>query len=142
MGRSENIFFSSRHYHLILYKAWADLRSEARKFYLSYLWWILEPLFEMFIYYLVFAVLLNRGTPNFVQFLLIGLVAWEWFGTTVMHCGGSILGAKGLIQQASIPKFVFPTAAAVNDTFKAAIAMIMVEIFLLSSGFFPNIAYL
>ncbi|MBI5896301.1 MAG: ABC transporter, partial [Desulfobacterales bacterium] len=94
---------------LIIYKSWADLRAEARRYYISYAWWIIEPMFEMVVFYLVFNVLMSRGGPNFVQFLLIGLIAWKWFGTTVHRGGNSIIGARALILQTSLPKIIFPT---------------------------------
>lgn len=130
------------HKDLILYKAWAELRAEARRYYISYAWWILEPVLEMLVFYLVFAVLLSRGGPNFVQFLLIGLIAWKWFQTTVQRCSNSILGARGLILQTALPKIIFPTVIVVTDTFKASIAATLIVFFLLSSGFSPNITYL
>jgi lipopolysaccharide transport system permease protein len=126
---------------LILYKSWAELRAEARRYYISYAWWILEPLFEMIVFYLVFDVLMSRGGPNFVQFLLIGLIAWKWFGTTVQRCGNSIMGAKGLILQTSLPKIVFPTVFILTDTFKAIISAGLILFLLIISGFLPNVAY-
>jgi lipopolysaccharide transport system permease protein len=127
---------------LIFYKAWADLRAEARRYYISYAWWIIEPILEMLVFYLVFSVLLSRGGPNFVQFLLIGLIAWKWFAQTVQHCGNSITNAKGLILQTSLPKIIFPTIFIITDTFKACIASGIILVFLLGSGFSPNPAYL
>jgi lipopolysaccharide transport system permease protein len=128
-------------WNLLLYKAWADLCSEARRYYISYLWWVLEPVLEMLIFYLVFAVLLQRGGPNFVQFLLVGLVIWKWFQTTVIHCGNSIVNSRGLIRQAAIPKVFFPSVIILTDTFKAMIAFAMVLVFLALTGFTPNPAY-
>lgn len=133
---------SRAHYwNLVLYQTWADLRVEARRYYISYVWWILEPLLEMGVFYLVFAVLLERGGPNFVQFLLVGLVAWKWFGTTSQHCCNALTGAKGLINRAALPKVIFPTVVILRDTFKAGIAMLMVWGFVVASGFPPNTAY-
>jgi lipopolysaccharide transport system permease protein len=129
------------HKDLILYKSWADLRSEARRYYISYAWWILEPIMEMFIFYLVFGVLLVRGGENFIQFLLVGLVTWKWFGTTVQHCGISIISARGIISQSSLPKIIFPTVHIVTDSFKALIVLLLVIIFLVFTGFPINKTY-
>ena len=127
---------------LIFYKSWADLRSEARRYYMSYAWWLLEPLLEMLVFYLVFSVILSRGGPDFIQFLLIGLVAWKWFGTTVQHCGKSMIDSRGLIMQTALPKIIFPTVFILTDTFKAFIVTMLIFILLFSTGFLPNQAYL
>ena len=130
-----------KHRDLIFYKAWADLRSEARGYYIGYAWWIFEPVLEMLVFYVVFNVLFHRGGPNFIQFLLIGLIVWKWFGTTVQHCGNSMMGAKALIKQTALPKIIFPTIYFVTDTFKAAIVMLLVLVLLFATGFKPNQAY-
>lgn len=130
-----------KHKDLILYKSWAELRSEARRYYISYAWWIVEPLFEMTVFYLVFNVLMSRGGPNFVQFLLIGLIAWKWFGTTVQRCGNSIIANKGIIMQTSLPKIIFPTVFILTDTFKAIISAGLILILVIMSGFIPSLAY-
>lgn len=127
---------------LVLYKTWADLRSEARRYYIAYAWWVLEPILEMLVFYLVFAVLLKRGQPNFVQFLLVGLVTWKWFETTVKHCGNSILGSRNLVRQVAISKIFFPTVVIATDTFKAMIAFAVVFIFVLSGEFGVTSSYL
>lgn len=126
---------------LIIYKSWADLRAEARRYYISYAWWIIEPMFEMVVFYLVFNVLMSRGGPNFVQFLLIGLIAWKWFGTTVHRCGNSIIGARALILQTSLPKIIFPTVFILTDTFKAILSAGLILVVLILSGFLPNVTY-
>lgn len=130
------------HYiHLILYKAWADLRSEARRYYISYLWWVIEPVLEMMVYYVVFGVLLSRSTPHFIPFLLIGLTSWKWFTTTVRHEGNSILNSRSLIQQVNLPKAVFPLTVVCTDTFKFLIVFLIVLVFLWISHFPVSAAY-
>ncbi len=95
------------YWDLLFYKALADLRSEARRYYIAYLWWVIEPVLEMLVFYLVFAGLLKRGGPNFVQFLLVGLVVWKWFEITVKHCGFAIINSSGLHPASSaIPKIL------------------------------------
>ena len=123
---------------LILYKSLADLRTEARRYYISYFWWIFEPVLDMLIFYFVFGLLLKRGKPDYVPFLLIGLLSWKWFNTTVMHCSNSIISSKGIINQVNIPKFVFPIIVICTDTFKFLIVFTIiitfVNIYGLSAG--------
>lgn len=134
----------SRHYlNLILYKAGADLRSEAAKTYIGVLWWVLDPILMMAVFYLVFAVLLQRGTEHFVQFLLIGLVAWRWFQGTVTNGANSISGGgKSLMRQVYLPKIIFPLVVVVTDLFKFLVVLLLLLGFLWVSGFAPGFAYL
>jgi lipopolysaccharide transport system permease protein len=120
---------------LLLYKIRADLRVDARGYYLGYFWWVLEPIFEMAVFYLVFSYVLQRGGEHYLQFLLIGLLAWKWFSTTITRCMSSITQGKGLMQQVAIPKLFFPLVEIGTNTFKAAVSMILLGLFLAASGF-------
>ena len=78
-------------------KSKLNLKSEAAINYLSYTWWIIEPVIHMLCYYLVFELLLNRGGPGFVYFLLTGLVPWLWFAKTINQGSNSLIGGSNLM---------------------------------------------
>ena len=111
-------------FRLVIVKVWFNLRTEAAQHRLSYAWWILEPVLHMGAFYLIFKILLQRGTENFVAFLLCGLVPWLWFAKSVTNSCQSIIQGKGIISQAFIPKAFFPLTAVVprdrsHDTAKS-----------------------
>ncbi|HFD11300.1 MAG TPA: ABC transporter permease [Crenotrichaceae bacterium] len=130
-----------RYRELIWYKTWAGLRAEASQNYLSFLWWIFEPLLSMAVYYLVFGVLIKRGTADFVPFLLIGLITWQWFANTIIHSMNSILGSRQLMTQVDLPKAVFPSVIAGMDIIKFSCVFVLLLVFLWSYGFLPNVYY-
>jgi len=131
------------HYiNIIQYKAWADLRSEARRYYISYLWWVIDPVIEMLIFYVVFGLLMKQNRPHYIQFLMIGLITWKWFATTVQHAGNSILNSRSLIQQVNIPKTIFPLIVVYTDTFKFAIVFVVIIGYMVFSDFMPGSAYM
>ena len=59
----------SRFIELVFFKAYADLRAEADRYYISFLWWIVEPLLYMSAFYIIFEVVFHRGGPGFVPSL-------------------------------------------------------------------------
>lgn len=125
----------SRHLNIILYKAYADLKAESEKYYISYLWWIVEPVLQMCVYYLVFGVLFQHGTPDYVPFLLIGLVTWRW-GIAIINEGGhGIPRNKHLIRQVYLPKYIFPTVALFTQSFKFSLVFSMLSIYLWIDGY-------
>ncbi len=133
---------SKRYRDVIFFKAQVHLRSEASKTYLSFLWWIFEPIISMGIYYLVFGVIFQRGTEDYIPFLLIGLVTWQWFANTVSHCGNSINNNLPLISQLNFPKIILPSINVVMDAFKFLIVFLLLLIFLWAYGFPPTASYL
>lgn len=127
-----------RTFELIWVKATLNLRSEASVNYLSYAWWIIEPLLHMIVYYIVFSFLLARGGEDYVAFLLSGLIPWLWFSKTVSHTMGSIMGGKQLMNQMFISKLFFPLTFVIQDTVKQIIVFFLLILFLYFYGISPS----
>ena len=122
-------------FRLVIVKVWFNLRTEAAQHRLSYAWWILEPVLHMGAFYLIFKILLQRGTENFVAFLLCGLVPWLWFAKSVTNSCQSIIQGKGIISQAFIPKAFFPLTAVSQDAVKQSLVFLLLAVYLIASGF-------
>ena len=132
-----------QHYmELIWYKAYADLRVEASRGYLGIFWWALEPLLYMCAFYIVFGILFQRGGEDYIAFLLVGLVAWRWFGNTIKQGASSLIANMGLMQQVYVPKIVFPTVTIVTNTVKFLVVLTILLVFLLFYGIDPGITWL
>lgn len=127
---------------LILYQAYADLRAEAKRTYAGFIWWFAEPLLHMVIYYLVFALILHRGTEDFVPFLLIGLVSWRWFQVSLMQGSMSILHGRRIMQQIYLPKTIFPSVNILTNAVKASMTLLVLLVFLWVYGLLPTLYYL
>jgi lipopolysaccharide transport system permease protein len=133
---------SARYRDLIFYKTLADLRAEAARTYIGFLWWIIDPLIFMAIFYVVFGLLLKRSVPDFVAFLLIGLVSWRWFQNTITHSATSILGGRGLMQQVYVPKVIFPLVVILTDLVKFGLVLALLLLYLWLAGFSIGWTYL
>ncbi len=127
---------------LIVYKTYADLRAEAAKTYINYLWWVLDPILTMLVFYVVFGLLFQRDGEGFVAFLLTGLVAWNWYKQTVSHAGNAIMTGKGLMNQVHVPKVVFPLVTLLTDLSKFTVVFALLLAFLWLSGYPIGTAYL
>ena len=123
---------------LIWTKARFNLRSEVHRNYLSYGWWVLEPLIHMTVYYLVFGLLLNHGGKNYPVFLLTGLIPWMWFSKTISGSSNSILAGQNLMLQVNLPTLFFPLVSLLQATFKQIPVFLLLFGFLWLLGFTPN----
>lgn len=111
-------------------KVKSTLRAEASKNYLSYFWWVFEPILMISVFYFVFNLLLNRGDGNFIYHLTVGVVFWLWFSNVVSHSVLSILGAGPVITQVYFPKLILPLVVILVDTFKQLIVVFILLFFL------------
>ncbi len=139
-GRRSNHLETIRLLELIWTKAIFNLRSEVHRNYLSYVWWVLEPLLHMVVYYVVFGLLLQRGGENFPVFLLTGLIPWMWwFMKAVSGTSNSILSGQNLMLEVELPSIVFPLVSLLQASLKQIPVFILLAGFLWSQGFSPVI---
>ena len=125
----------SQYFRLVDTLARMALRADATKFYLGYLWWILEPLLWVGVFYLVFVVLLHNREPNFLMFLATGKLAFIWFSKTVTQASSSIIGGRGLVGKISVPMTLFPLAVVQEGVYRQVVVFALLFVFLMVGGF-------
>ncbi|MCU7813423.1 MAG: phosphate ABC transporter permease [Candidatus Thiodiazotropha sp. (ex Notomyrtea botanica)] len=123
---------------LIWTKAAFNLRSEVNRNYLSYGWWVLEPLLHMAVFYVVFGHLMQRGGENFPIFLLTGLIPWMWFMKSVSSSSSSILSGQNLMLQVGLPSSIFPLIGILQASMKQVPIFALLCVFVWSQGYSPG----
>ena len=126
---------------IIQYKTYAELKAESQRYYLGFLWWLIEPVIYMLVFYFVFGVLFQRGTEDFVVFLLTGLSFWHWFQSTVIQGVDSLRANHALFNQVYVPKYVFPAVVMLKNTAKFGVVLAVLLLFLLVYGIEPSTAW-
>jgi lipopolysaccharide transport system permease protein len=140
--QSQSPQLSLGHYsQLVRFKVATELRSEVERTYIGFAWWIIDPIVSMGVYYLVFAVLFQRGGPDFVPFLFTGLLTFRWLNTAICHGAVSIMQENGLMQQVYLPKVIFPIVTILVDTVKFLVAFVLLLGLLVVSGHPPTVAW-
>lgn len=97
-----------RHKDIIYYRTLAGLKSEARKSYLGYMWFVAEPLLSTAVLYIVMTQVSGQRGPAAVMSILLGMVIWQWFEGAVMLGSGSITAKYHIHLQVPLPKYLFP----------------------------------
>jgi lipopolysaccharide transport system permease protein len=99
------------HRRLIRYLVGAELKRTHADTVLGQIWWILDPLLQMAVYYVLVEIIFKRNVPDYPLFLFSAILPWKWFSTTINEGTLSVTGRQSLIRQLSFPKIVLPTAA-------------------------------
>ena len=89
------------------------LRGQYKQSVLGYAWAIVNPLSQMLILSFVFSIILRISSLDvpYPLFLLVGLVPWIFFSSTVSSATDSVVGAASLVTKVYFPREVLPTAA-------------------------------
>lgn len=133
-----------RYKDIVFYRTLAGLKSEARKNYLGYVWFLLEPLLTTGVLYFAMSHLTGRRGPEAIMVILIGMLAWQWLEGSVMLSAGSI-GAKFHVhQQVPLPKYLFPLVDIGTNTirFGFAFGLVLVASLFVAGGPSPALLWL
>jgi ABC-type polysaccharide/polyol phosphate export permease len=119
---------------LIRYLVGADLKRTHADTAFGQIWWVLDPLLQMTVYFVLVTVIFQRRIPDYPLFLFAAILPWKWFATTLNDSTVSITTRQALIRQVQFPKIVLPTAAVTAGTisfFVGLIALALVYLFFL-----------
>jgi len=111
LGPSVTDFWQRR--GLLWHMTVRHLRGQYKQSVLGYAWAFVNPLSQMLILSFVFSIILRIPSQDvpYPLFLLVGLVPWIFFSSTVSSATDSVLGAASLATKVHFPREVLPTAA-------------------------------
>lgn len=132
----------TQYLRLIDVQAKMALKADASKFMLGYLWWILEPLLYVLVFYVVFDVILDRRKADIIVFLMCGKFPFIWFARTVSQSANSIVGNVGLIGRVNVPKSLFPMAMVQANLYKQLVVFAFLLGFVMFKGYLPSADWL
>ncbi len=133
-----------QYFSLVDVQARMLLKADAAKFKLGFLWWFLEPLLWVCVFYIVFNMILDSGkrSGDFILFLATGKFAFIWFSKTVLQASGSIVASQGLVGKIDVPKSLFPMSAIQESLYRQSTVYLLMMVFLMIGGVTPSLAWL
>jgi lipopolysaccharide transport system permease protein len=134
------MFFQSlrRYKDIIIYRTYAGIKSEGRQNYLGYLWFLLEPMLSTAVLYMAFTQITGRSGPEYAVFIIVGMIIWQWFESSVMLGATAIKAKFGVLNQYDLPKYIFPVVSILVNTWKFACVFVVVLVASALLGFPPN----
>lgn len=123
-----------KHKDLIYHLTLSDFKSNAARTYMGFLWWVLDPILYMGIFYLLVQVILQRGGPDYSVYLFTGLIPLKWATACLVDSTNAIASNSRIIQQVYVPKIVFITVRLLVNTFKFLVSVLVLLLFLYFYG--------
>lgn len=101
-----------------------DLKVRYKNSVLGIAWSWLNPMLMMLVFTIVFTVMAGRSAlPNFHVFVLIGILAWNFFSASVIGATGSIVNNAHLIKKVYFPRAVLPVSIVMSNMLNFVIAL-------------------
>ncbi|MGH9020143.1 MAG: ABC transporter permease [Acidimicrobiales bacterium] len=115
----------------------SDIRIKYKGSALGLLWSMISPALTLVVYFLVFAVVLKNGIPNFVVYLFSGLVVWNMFQTAISGATGVIVDRAGLVKKVSFPREILALSNVGAAVIYFGIQLVVLALFLVASRHAP-----
>ncbi len=114
-----------KYWEYMVFAAKADLNAEVANSYLNRLWWLLEPLFSMLVYVVVFGRLMGQSIENYATFVFSALLMWNYFTKTINYSVKLVRNNRDIVTKVYVPKFVLLISNMMLNLFKLAFSMII-----------------
>jgi ABC-2 type transport system permease protein len=86
-------------------------------------WTLLAPTAMALVYFVVFKMVMKVQVPNYLIFILSGVIPWSFFAQTIVEGMESIVGNAGLVTKIPIPLQIFSYVAAVTNFITLILAL-------------------
>lgn len=103
-----------------------DLRIQIATTRLGYVWWFLDPLILMAIYYFMIGVVFNRGGPGYHIFILSGIVVWQPAAKAIREITVAFTKNATLIKSIKAPLVIYVLSPALVNCFFCVLSTIIV----------------
>ena len=107
-----------------------NLKVKYRRSYLGFFWTALTPISMALMYYFVFQVVLQLQMPQYLVFILVGILPWSFLNLTVLEGMEGVVGNVALLSKVPVPIQVFAFSGAVTNLINLFLSM---PIFILAS---------
>ncbi|MCF0259071.1 MAG: ABC transporter permease [Erysipelotrichaceae bacterium] len=111
-----------------------DIRGKYKGSVLGILWSFLNPLLQVFVYYLVFPYLMGNVIDNYLIYLITGLIPWTFFLTTVQQGTRAIKDNAGIVKKVYFPREILLISQVCSGLINFFISCIIILIFCLGAG--------
>jgi lipopolysaccharide transport system permease protein/teichoic acid transport system permease protein len=138
MGRYVEELYKRR--DLFVYLVASGLKAQHRNSFLGYFWWLLDPLLDVAVYYVLVVLVFHRGGDDYGMYLIVGMVVWRWVSSTVSGAARSIIAQAGVISQVYLPKLIFPLSATLTQLIHFGFGLLVVALGLVFFHIAPTTA--
>lgn len=124
-----------RHRELLLLLVSRNLKIRYKNSALGFFWTLLGPLL-MILIYATFASILrfNDGNPNYLQFLITGIIGWQFLVMCLGDSINTIVGNGNLVKRTVFPRAILPLAMVSANLVNFLLTSVVLVIYLVLSG--------
>jgi teichoic acid transport system permease protein len=127
----------------VWYVATGELRARQMNSALGNLWHLLNPALQIAVFFLIFGVVLDtdRGIDNFMLFLTVGVLMFQFGQKATMEGAKSIVANGGLMRSISFPRAVLPITSTTTEVLATIPAVGVMLVVAVATGETPSLTW-
>lgn len=120
----------------------SDLKIRYKNSALGILWSLVEPLLLLGVLFVVFSTMFKQEISNFPIYLLLGIIAWNFFRNGTSIALASLKNRSSLITQIYFPRSIPGLSSGVTSSIMLLNEIVVLGIFMVAFNFVPPITIL
>jgi lipopolysaccharide transport system permease protein len=127
---------------LLYFLVWKELKVRYKQTAIGAGWAIIQPLFTMIIFTLLFGVVAKISTAPipYAIFAYSGLILWTYFSGSVTMAANSLIVNQNLVSKVYFPRILIPLASAIVGLVDYAIASVVLVVLMVYFQVVPTLA--
>ena len=120
---------------LLLILAGRNLKVRYKNSVLGFFWSLLVPLIFIAIYSIFARILkFNDGTSHYLEFLIIGIIVWQYLSMSLNDSLHAVAGNSNLIKKTSFPRIILPLSTITANLINFLLTLCVLVVYLLIMG--------
>lgn len=111
-----------------------EIRGKYKGSFLGVLWSFVNPLLTVLVYAIVFPYILRVQEDNYLIYLIVGIIPWNFFTTVISQGTTSVLANGGIIKKVYFPREILPISVATSGLVNFLISCFIILAFVIGSG--------
>jgi len=111
-----------------------EMKLRYKRSVLGIVWSLLNPLFQMLVFIFLSRRVLSLDIPNYPSFVFTGVLAWNWFQSTVVATTSAITANRELVRRPGFPMAILPVVTVTTNLIHFLLALPIPLVFLLAGS--------
>lgn len=111
-----------------------DIGGKYKNSFLGVLWSFVNPLLQIIVYAIIFPLIMKSDIPNYVVFMVCGLIPWNYFSTVINRSSFTMIENGNIIKKVYFPREILPISVVTSETVTFLISSILILLFTLGYG--------
>lgn len=113
-----------------------EVRGKYKGSFLGVLWSFINPLLMSLVYTLIFTVVLKNPEPNYVVFIIVGILPWNYFQLSISESSKTFIKNNNIVKKVYFPRVILPLSVncAFLINYLISIPIILIFLFIYNIG--------